>query len=132
MSTTKKQFVKEVVEKKLSKIEELENAISNLVYIKNLITEKRPSREPSALEGSFENIMNHLFRKMTENYKDLFMFSVISKDQELLNRARKKAIERYFKENSEIMHYLGYEGPVSSEIHNAFRKELEELNKNEG
>ena len=127
MSSNKRQFVKEVIENKLSKIDELENAISSLIYIKGLINDKRPSREPTKLEESFEAIMNHIFRKMSENYRDLFMFSTISKDEELINRAKKKAFERFFKENSEIMTHLGFDGAHPSELERAFRKELESL-----
>ncbi len=127
MSSDKRQFVKEVIENKLSKIEELENAISSLIYIKGLITDKRPSREPTKLEENFETIMDHVFRKMSDNYRDLFMFSTISKDKELIKRAKKKAFERFFKENSEIMNHLGFNGAYPSELEKKFRKELESL-----
>jgi hypothetical protein len=85
------------------------------------------AREPTKLEESFEAIMNHIFRKMSENYRDLFLFSTISKDEELIKRAKKKAFERFFKENSEIMNHLGFDGSHPSELERAFRKELESL-----
>ena len=59
------------------------------------------------------------------------MFGVVSCDKSLMAQAKKMAFDRYLKENNEIMSYLGFHGSYPGALEDAFREELECLEKSD-
>ena len=84
------------------------------------------------VDQDFSKLHCALFYELNEAYRKLFMWGIISGDQECMRKAKEAAFDRYLRGNCEIMSYLNFSPLESypSDLEKQFRAELEILKKN--
>ena len=116
-----------------SKIKDIEQRITALHYALNPLREKwnRYGEGYNAHKNDFSRIHSDLYGELNDAYRAAFMWASVSGDKSLLAQAKKLAFDRFLKENSAIMEYLGikYSQSYSSDLEKEFRAELEFLEK---
>ena len=121
---TSKSLLTECAENALAEIQRIESQIVALHYAckdirRDYSYENEAMKDFSALHGS-------LYRRLSEAYRKLFMFGLVSTDFKMLYKARQKALEHYLNEKSSIMGYLGFRDSWECEVEDRLRSEVKQ------
>lgn len=125
---TNKSLVEQAFINAYDRICDIKQRIAALHYACNNLRQKSYGSEGA--KEDFSSLHSFLYQELNEAYNTMFVFSVVSGDRELLSKAKELAFDRYLKENTTIMQYLGFEGSYSADLEREFRNELKTLKDN--
>jgi len=129
METKEKSYIKQAFESAYTEVCDSQQRITALHYALKPIRDKRNYNKE--VDQDFSKLHCALFSELNEAYRKLFMWGIISGDQECMRKAKEAAFDRYLRENCEIMSYLSFSPLESypSDLEKQFRVELEILKK---
>ena len=110
----------------LNKVVICENKIKALHYAISGLNRRFEIYHEAKLD--FSHLHSLLYQELNEAYRVLFMWGVLMKG-EVLEKAKKAALDHYLNEKNGIMGYLNMEGKFPCELEDQFRAEIEALRK---